>query len=360
MNDLECLSILELLDIRNGDAPADSRAHAQDCPRCSVLLATLQPFDQPQLSTAELAVVGRPQAEPPERVGSGQVWTVASPDAGFQELVVIIGRSPQQEDQLVAAPVTTEIGMATDLDLLLDPELFGYAAMADMASQGLLFETALETFIGRMGRPQTEQLVALYRAVVGDAEIPEDAPTGLPVLGPEDPRLVARQVRHERFASFWREVDATVDAEEPEPQAEPLSVLLSQAMADEWDRNSLLEATSITGEALDAFFADRLDLTDQSDIEQVGALICKLHLPLKNAMPAVEASLMRSPGGLRVADQNVQRAAARSKRGADPAEVTNLLFARSSRVDDSADARGQAISSYLRSLEKILEDLGDS
>jgi hypothetical protein len=360
MSDLECLSILELLDIRNGAAPGDSQAHARDCPRCSFLLATLQPVDQPQLSTPEVEVVGRPQTEPPERVGSGQVWAVPSPDPDLQELVVIVGRSPEREDQLVAAPISTEVGVATDFDLLLDPDLLGYAAMADMASQGLLFEAALKTYIGRIERPQAERLVALYRAVAGDGEMPEDARTGPPVCHPEDPRLVARQARRERFAPLWQEVDATVDAEEPEPQAEPLSELLSQAMAQEWDRNSLLEATSITGEALDAFSADQLDLTDESDIEQVGALIWKLQLPLERALPAVEASLTRSAGGLRVADQDIQRAAARSKRGTDPAKVTDLLFAGSSRIDDSAAARRKAISRYLRSLEKALQDLGES
>ena len=109
MNDLECLSILELMDIATGDAPEDSREHATHCPRCSILLDRLREVDQPELSSAEVAVTSRPQLQRPARVGSGQVWTVARPDSGFFELVVIVGRVPQQQDQLVAAPLTSDI-----------------------------------------------------------------------------------------------------------------------------------------------------------------------------------------------------------------------------------------------------------
>lgn len=384
-----CPSLLELEELQLGLQRPDEEIerHLAGCPRCRVLLATLAASRHTDDLDTVRGVSEGATTEPARRavpegggLRTGALWRAAAgADADFAWVVAIIGRNPDNPDALLVAPVASEPQLATDKDLLLEPELLGYPAFLDMTNLGSVLREQLLEPVGRLERQAAEAMVAFYRHLLTGAPAPTGVVCGIAAESELDPRLLEQAARAESLQELWRpahllvtdeevhelpEEVATVAAEAPGPATERGTELLSAVLAEhlqgadaEWDRSTLLEASGAHGVHLDGFLADRLDLTDKEDVADLGRVLHVLEIPWSRAEPAVRGSLERSGGGVRQAHGPGVRMAARSRRGADAQRTARDLYADRSRVDESATARAREITNYLGELERVLEEL---
>lgn len=375
MTELECLSLMELVDLRSGDPDAGAAAHLARCPRCQALLAEL-PADirLPALPPAAFTPQATRATQPrPERTQTGQLWRAASDDPDWSWVVAIIGRAPDAPERLLVAPVIEDAQLATDRDLVLDPTTLGYNSFIDISNLGVLLEEQLQEPIATLPRPTAEGLVALYRSTLGALEPPAEAHVGLPVRDRADPRLLATEGRAEALRALWRPADAEVtddaslaivEGEAARAREGPqgtVATLLSQRLSGaeaEWDRSTLLETSGIEGSHLDAFLDDRLDLTDKRDLDELAGVLHTLEVPWEEAQPAVHLTLIGGQGGRRESSGPALPLAARSRPDTSAQDVTDQLYADQSTVDHSEQARAAEIDSYLAELRRRLEDLG--
>ena len=384
-----CPSLLELEELQLGLRRADEEIerHLAGCPRCQALLATLGASPRTDDPDAVPAV---PEAAPaqsarravPEGAGvrTGALWRAAArASADFAWVVAIIGRNPDNPDALLVAPVASEPQLATEKDLLLEPELLGYPAFLDMTNLGSVLREQLLEPVASLERQAAETMVALYRHLLTGTPALTGVACGIAAESELDPRLLEQAERAEALQELWRpahllvsddevhelaEGAAAMAAEVPASAPEPTTVLLSAVLAEylqgagaEWDRSTLLEASGADGAHLDGFLADRLDLTDKGDVADLSRVLHVLEISWSRAEPAVRGSLERSEGGARQAHGPDVRMAARSRRGADEQQTARDLYADRSHVDESAVARKREITSYLAELERALEDV---
>jgi hypothetical protein len=374
MNDMECLSLMELLDLRAGAEDTETRQHLDDCPRCRAVLERLPAeLSLPSLPETTAALAPRPPLPLPGRVGTGQLWrTSATKEHDWSWVVAVIGISAESEDRILVAPVIAEPELATERDLLIDSQALGYQAFIDLQNLGSLLRTQLVECVGTLSRPQAEGLVALYRwTLAGDSE-PKGLPTGPRVLVQEDPRLLAAEGRGDELRTLWRDADAQVTDEAAEndldgefDQPSETGVGLAEVLRPrvegpdaEWDRASLLEHTGIDGARFDKFVTDRLDLTDKTDIDDLANVLHVLDVQWEDAEHAVAVSLDISRGGRREASGPAMPMAARSQPGTPGEDVTRDLYADQSEIDRSSKARRLEIAAYLAELRRALDDLG--
>ena len=380
MTEMECLSLMELLDLRAGADDPDARKHVDGCPRCRALLDGL-PADVAvrELLAATVAVTPRPHLPMPDEIRTGQLWRARAAAGGdWTWVVAMIGHVPDAEDRVLVVPVVPAPELATERDLIVDDKPLGYAGFLDLQNLGTLLRPQLVECLGALPRMQAEGLVALYRWVLGADAEPNGLPTGPAVLTQDDPRLLAAEERGEELRILWRKTDAQVadlpseeddratespqDAESahgPAPEVglgEVLELRLKAPDA-EWDRAGLLERTGVDAGRFELFARGRLDLTDKADVHDLATVLHVLNVPWEEAEPAVTVSLSASPGGRREATGPTVPMAARSRPGASEEEITKDLYADQTEVDRSAQARSAEISTYLAELRRALEEL---
>ncbi len=380
MTEMECLSLMELLDLRAGADDPQAREHLDGCPRCRALMAALPPeFEMPRLPELTAAVTPRPRPATPDRPRTGQLWrarAAAEPDRSW--IVAVIGRAPDADDRVLVVAVVPTPELATERDLIVDEQPLGYPAFLDLQNIGTVLRTQLAEYLGPLRREQAEGLVALYRSVLGSEAQPDGIATGPAAVSEEDPRLPAAQERGQEMRVLWREVNAQVadapgDEHEHEAQlSESAAVARGTArergLAEllrphiegpeaEWDRAGLLERTGMDGGRFDLFVAGRLDLTDKTDVHDLASVLHVLEVPWDEAEPAVAASLQASPGGRREAEGPAMPMAARSRPGASEDEIARDLFADQSEIDRSAETRRSEIAGYLAELRRTLDEL---
>ena len=372
---LECLSLPELLDARHGMADRGAVAHLAACRRCRAMLSTIPDgLELPKL-TVPMPIGSAGQrsatrtAPPTVSTDPGAVWrALGEPDDDFAFVVAILDVTPGAPDRIAVAPVFGSPAVPTDRDLLLDTGLLGYPAFVELASAGTILRDQLIEPIGELPPPLRGLLTALHRAVLGDGPAPPPAAVGVPVIGDEDPRLLAAEERRQALQRLWRAAArplAAGDGETTTPFASErdgaLAALIDSNLNGidaEWDRPTLLELSSADGGSLDRFLADRLDLTDRTDVGDLARVLHTLGIPWETTEPAVSRTLERSPGGVRAASRAVDLPiAARGAPGASEAAIVAALRAGYSSVDQSEAARGQQIADYVTELRKALDDL---
>lgn len=381
MNEMECLSLMELLDLRAGVDDPEARRHVDGCPRCRVLLDGMPAeITLPTLPATTVILRARSSQARPERVRTGQLWRAnTSGEGDWSWIVAVIGRAPDAENRILVVPAVAEPELATERDLVVDATALGYDGFLDLQNLGPVLRTQLVEYLGTLSRSQTEALVALYRWTLGGESEPTGLPTGLPVLGEADPRLLAAEERGDELRALWRDADAQVtDLEEVQerdldsecrrgsqldPGHEPnagLTEILQLRLKGpgaEWDRASLLERTGVDGGHFDQFVKGRLDLTDKTDVQDLANVLHVLDIPWEEAENAVAISLWASPGGRREATGPAMPMAARSQPGISEEDVTRDLYADQSEIDRSAKARSTEIAAYLAELRQALDEL---
>lgn len=381
MTEMECLSLMELLDLRAGVDDPEARRHVDGCPRCRVLLDVMPAeITVPALPVKSIGLHARSWEPRPERVRTGQLWRVqANDESDWIWIVAVIGRMPDAEDRILVVPVVVDTELATERDLVVDTAALGYDGFLDLQNLGPVLQTQLLEYLGTLSRLQAEALVALYRWTLGGDRGPTGLPTGSPVLDEADPRLLAAQERGEKLRALWRDADAQVtdleetqerdlDSERPlnsqpdqghEPRAGLAQIiqLRLQRPGAEWDRASLLERTGVDGGHFDQFVKGRLDLTDKTDVQDLASVLHALDIQWEEAEDAVAESLWASPGGRREATGPAMPMAARSQPGVSEEDVTRDLYADQSEIDRSAGARKAEVAAYLAELRQALDEL---
>lgn len=376
MTDMECLSLMELLDVRAGVDSAEAREHLDACPRCRAVLAGLpDEISLPSLPARSVQLPSRTSSPRPDRVRTGQLWRAgASGERDWSWVVAVIGMSAETDTRVLVAPVVGDPALATERDLLIDSEALGYEAFVDLQNIGTLLLTQLLESLGALSREQARDLVALHRwTLVGDSE-PTGLPTGPPVIAPEDPRLLAAEGRGDELKALWRDADAQVTDDARETTGDPAGEItqrdeISAGVAEvllphfegpnaAWDRPSLLEQTGVDGGRFDCFLRNSLDLTDKTDVEDLANVLHTLNIHWEDAERAVSVSLGHSTGGRREASGPAMPMAARSQPGTTEEDVARDLYADQTEIDCSGAARSQEIAAYLAELRKALDDLG--
>jgi hypothetical protein len=191
MSDIDCLSMMELLDLAGGHRDREAREHLARCRRCQALSAALPgELSLPDLPRRPLRLQPRVRAGRPNRVRAGQLWRAASVDAGdWTEVVAIAG--PEGNGRYVVVPVCDGPEMATDRDLVLGSEPLGYAAFLQVENVGIMRGHRLVECLGALSPDQAGALVALCRWTIGAGVRPSGVRTGVAVLSEADPRLLA-------------------------------------------------------------------------------------------------------------------------------------------------------------------------
>lgn len=369
----ECLSAMELLEIRESGLVEDSSesAHLRTCARCGALLQTMPalesvhaPEQTPRLKARRIIAVTV------DDVHAGQVWTAKSPDAPDRRfIVVVMGRRKDSSNMFVVCPTSVELEEATDLDLLVDQSPVGYPFMVCAWHFGAVFRSQLEDCLGSLSDNSLETLKALYRhALVGKGEVSFQG-TGPGVGGPNDPRLIWRTEQLEKWRSLWHpvrqrvvEMEADSEAAETGPEPKPLAPSLGDVVGklvegEEWDEPSLAETAHVPAAHLGVLLRNRLDLTDQSDVDSVAAVIHTLEFDSEDAELLLRRTLEKSPGGLRIGTAGTDRVAARSFADVSDATRARELREGLSKIDDSPRARQRAIDAYVETVLQRLDDL---
>lgn len=182
--------------------------HARDCERCRALLALGSPAGA-ELEMSE--VPSFPRAVLPDRTP----LAVRTPG----EIVALRGEDPEDElllaavlavaeESLEVAPLSAEVGSASEWDLMLGAAEgpLGYSAIAEVWNYGRVSPTRIVESLGALTEERSGQLLGLYAEVFA-GEVPEGMPTGAPIVTEEDPRSVFQEREAERARAFWSDAE---------------------------------------------------------------------------------------------------------------------------------------------------------
>lgn len=372
-NEMECLSLLEMMEFRAGAGDPAGQNHLEECPRCSAVFAHLpEEIEEVEISTTPVQVpVSVRNEASPEGYRIGQLWRATTVNPEWTFPVALVGPSPESDENLLAVPLVPEHYAATENDLLLAEQDVGYEAFLDMQNLGTLRKAQLKDFLGRLSTEQSQALVSLYQSILFEESRPEGIPTGPPLLSDEDPRLLWADERRTEFMSLWRFVDADVLDQVEQPNAQVQIVGSSRevvgigsllrgyfdAHSDTWDRATILEESRIDSAHFEAITNEQLDLTDKTDVEPLARLIHLTEIPIDQVEAPVKATLHAGSGGKREATGETLPMAARSVPGTPKEKVTEALFGDQSQVNETDEAREVEIDQYWAELRRILEDL---
>jgi hypothetical protein len=187
--------------------------HLLSCPRCATLLAVgaaeaqgSVAFSDPHMPKVELT----PQPEPPASPDRGTVAFFGAEDSDLQLPALIL----DCEGPLFwVAPVSAEVAMASEWDLLLPAAVLSYPAMASIAAvhpirreQLLGMRTALDADLWQWA----QRLADLH----GESQhVPAEAPVGIPILSEIDLRLAFHRDWAVSQEPFWALAELLGEAE---------------------------------------------------------------------------------------------------------------------------------------------------
>lgn len=276
------------LDEFDNTVSPDVIEHAAGCLRCRALITALGlDINLDSVGEREHNSTLRLLRHPSEEfaVGGGDICAAVAPNVDRHLICVVI---TADAGVIEVAPISDEVGMATDRDLLLDMEVLGYPAMVECWNAGTLLIEEIAEVITSLDETRWDQLVGLIEAVEDGREA-DDFPVGPPIIGEADPRwdfhvLESDRVRpHFEGASALRGIGSfaellrhQVERQEIEP-----AVLSEQLGPRVEDRESWVE------DALEG----RLPFAEIPK-EAVGDLLIELRVPATWQV----ASILAGPG----------------------------------------------------------------
>lgn len=186
------------------------REHVEGCRRCAALVRRID---------AERIFAPRPEHvpsfawEPPVRGATGEERfgdvCIASSTHEPETLLVCVVLDWQHDPAtgtVEVAPVSTEVAMASDYDVVLDPVApLGYPALVEVWNHGTLVRSQIGERLGRLPDVACTAIDAMYGALLGegDAETLSEARHGAAIEGDEDPRATFQESEAERVAAYW-------------------------------------------------------------------------------------------------------------------------------------------------------------
>jgi hypothetical protein len=148
----------------------------------------------------------------PERVASagqvfGDIVIAASPDVP-ETLLVCVVLDPRQESEprtIEVAPISTEVTMASEFDVVLDPgDPLGYPALVEVWNHGVLVASQIEEQLGRLSEDACVAVDARYRRLLGDESVTvADVGRGVAIESEADPRAIFQEAEVERVRHYW-------------------------------------------------------------------------------------------------------------------------------------------------------------
>jgi hypothetical protein len=190
MNDACCPALIDLFAI---DRAPRVDEHVAGCARCQALLAS-----ETERVDVDPGAHGNWQTH--DGAEAGAVVLVASP-ATDEYLPAVVAKVA--DETLTVVPVSEQIELATEWDFLLDKDVLGYDAMAEVWNFGTILPEQIAEQVVPLPEDVFAWLLQLLRAAVSSAEVPENLPVGAPVLNEDDPRLLFHDEESERVHAFW-------------------------------------------------------------------------------------------------------------------------------------------------------------
>ena len=359
----ECLSLIELIELKETGTTRHAE-HVEHCPRCQALLRSLAVpanIDEQPTGPGGLPAAPSRHAKTVE-VTPGAIWTAASSDIGFREVVAILARSRRDPRLVVVVPVSEETEDATDLDLTIDPGVLGYPALLAGWNYGWIYDDQLVAPVAVLDDATREEMTSLYRWLAGGGERPTlERVAGPPVTEPDDARNLRRDEERERLQALWHRVsrDQEPEGEEDEtrlvasPEPSFASLVAAALATDEWDEVTLAERTSVDRADLQRILADDLDLTWATDARRVVSLVKVLGLDLEDVERPLRLSLARSRGGEPIAGEYYQ-VAARAAPGVSEEQIKRDLLTKG--IDESEDARARQVDAFWARVVELHDD----
>lgn len=306
MSDARCPALSDLFAAPQAREVAE---HVGGCPRCQALLASVEERVQPEEQTGDQARLrSAPEPEP------GTVVVVGAPDSD-EHLVAVVAKVG--EDAVTIVPLSEQVELATDWDLLLEKDPVGYATMAEIWNYGSVLPEQLVEALATLDATVVTQVETMLRAAVSSAEVPQGLPLGVPVLDDADPRLLFQEDETERVHGFWeptlalagaatlgqlvreRREELALDPEELEETAGRHG-WLGEIERDELDIPSVLSPKAL------AAFMRRLHV---SGSRRLGRLtLWTIEAQRKQASPALGVSFGRKRKGYRGVGRHEQSA----------------------------------------------------
>src|SRR5215218_5294260 len=160
-----CPSLEALFAAADGDE--ELQEHLAMCRRCRALRRRLQPTEvesATELLTKEPARQGDFSPEP----ALGSVFAIHGP---LRDEYLLGALVDWDEEEAVVVPVSHETRFATNWDLLLDEQLLGYRAMAEVWNHGTVLVEQLNEKIAEFG-DWAGALTALYEAALESRDLP--------------------------------------------------------------------------------------------------------------------------------------------------------------------------------------------
>lgn len=242
-HDCECPSLTELTESLEAPLP-EVEEHLSRCERCRAVIATLRASrltEAPAVDLGDLPTAKVPQRRPPEQWSLGLVGALVTPYAPSERLLcVVLDPFVGNGTFIEVAPVSTEIGFASDRDLIVPAESspFGYNVIVELWNHGTALRSQLTEGYGQLSADvagSAERVYdSMYAADGETIEVSEDvaAQLGPPILGSSDPRSVFQELEAQRARPFWGPAAAVTSGESGRP--DDIWGQVASMAADDW------------------------------------------------------------------------------------------------------------------------------
>lgn len=268
-----CPSILELTEPQQ--LPPQLAAHVAECVRCRGLRAA---WEAPHTTDDEPHADDFARHVWPHEVHTdigadpvrGAIHSVWGPETG--ELLVALVLDVDDQEALVL-PVSPDVHLAGDWDLLLDDDVLPYPSMAEVWNHLYVLREQLVEQLAELSAPISEAVDAAVDAFDSGADFPSTVRQGPAILTDTDPRLRFRDEEAALARAFtepWRALHAAPTLG---------GVIRSRLEERELDIGNLGRDTDIETGLLERIGEDREDLHAQVPVSDMERLIRHLQLP---------------------------------------------------------------------------------